>query len=377
MSAERTGREPVPILLTVYRLEVGGNERDLSKLARYLDPSRFEVHVACFHPDGERRAELEASKIPILHLPVRSFYDKTAITGARSLWAYLRRHKIQLIQAFDAPTSIYTVPLARLFDIRAVVSSHLFFRPLIPPPYYHALRLVDFLSDRIVVNAHAIKNHLIHDYGLPAERIFVSHNGVETGTFYRGTEPRPDFLQRASLIIGSLCVFREEKRLELLIEVFARLAPRHPGLRLLIVGDGNMREKWMALSEELGLGTSCHFELTTTGVPHWMRLMDIFVLPSRSEGFPNSLLEAMACGCAVVASNVGGVPEMVEHGRNGLLFSSGDSADLERQLLLLIENQELRKKMTAAAADDAKTRFNMEITARRMEAFYDAVLKER
>ena len=206
--------QPIPILLTVLKLEVGGNERDLSKLARYLDPSRFKVHAACFREDGERRAELDAFNIPILNLPVRSFLDRTALAGARTLRAYLRRNKIQLIQAFDAPTSIFVVPLARLFGVPVVISSHFYFRPLIPPPNYHALRLVDYLSHRVVVNAHAVKDHLIKDYGLPPDRIFVSHNGVETETFFPRAEPRPDFLQNAPLVIGSLCVFREEKRID-------------------------------------------------------------------------------------------------------------------------------------------------------------------
>jgi len=366
--------QPIPILLTVLKLDVGGNERDLSKLARYLDRSRFKVHVARFRPGGEREAELEASDIPVLDLPVRSFLNRTALAGALALRSYLRRHEIQLIQAFDAPTSIFVVPLARLFGVPVVISSHLYFRHLIPSPNYHALRLVDHLSHRVVVNANALKEHLIHDFGLPPERVFVSHNGVETDHFFPGDEPRPAFLDNASVVIGSLCVFREEKRLELLLEAFARVLPRDPAMRLLIVGDGAMRSSWMTLRDALGLNQSCHFELTTTRVPHWMRLMDVFVLPSRSEGFPNSLLEAMACGCAVVASNVGGIPEMVEHGRSGLLFSSGDSGDLERQLTVLIENPELRRRLGATAAEDAKARFSMEITARRMERLYDSLL---
>ncbi len=366
--------QPIAILLTVLKLDVGGNERDVSKLARYLDPQRFKVHVACFDPDGERRAELDAANIPILHLPVRSFLSHSALAGARILRTYLRQHKIQIVQAFDAPTSIFVVPLSRLFGVPVVISSHFYFRPLIPPPYYRALRLVDYLAHRVVVNAQAIKEHLIKDYGLAPDRVFVSHNGVETGTFFPGEEPRPEFLAQASLVIGSLCVFREEKRIELLLQAFARVLPTDPAMRLLIVGDGPMRGAWMALRDELGLDQSCHFELTTSGVPHWMRLIDVFVLTSRSEGFPNSLLEAMACGCAVVASKVGGVPEMVDHGRNGLLFSSGDSADLERQLATLIGNPALRKRMSATAAEDAETRFSMPITARRMEAFYDSLL---
>lgn len=238
---------PAPILLAVYRLDVGGNERDLSKLARHLDPARYQAHVVSYHPEGERRAELDRAGIPILRLPVRSLHDHTAVAGAARLWKYLRRHKIELVQAFDAPTSIYLVPLARLFGVRAVVSCHLYFRQLIPPPEYHALRLVDRLAHRIVVNANAIKKHLIQDYGLPPERIFVSHNGVETDVFFPSAGPRPPCLEGASVVIGSLCVMREEKRIDTLLRAFARIRPRDPRMRLLIVGDGPMWDQLIAL----------------------------------------------------------------------------------------------------------------------------------
>jgi glycosyltransferase involved in cell wall biosynthesis len=364
----------VPVLLLAYRLHVGGNERDLSKLARALRADRFEPHVAAFHVDGDRRAELEAAGIPILHLPVTSFRNYTALAGAVKLRSYLRKNHIQVVHAFDTPTSIYAVPLGRLFGVPAVVSNHCYFRDLVPPPNYHGLRIVDRLAHRIVVNSFALREHLIRDYAIPQDRIFVSHNGVETDQFFPAAEPRPSFLDGASLVIGSLCVLREEKRLDVLLKAFARLQPIDPRMRLLIVGDGDMREKWMALRDALGLQQSCHFELTTTGVPRWLRCMDIFVLPSRSEGFPNTVLEAMACGCAVAASKVGGVPELIDHGRNGLLFAPADEDDLKAQLEILIGNAHQRLQMGAAAAAHAAGRFSMEITARRVEAFYESLL---
>jgi glycosyltransferase involved in cell wall biosynthesis len=298
------------------------------------------------------------------------------IEGALELRKYLRRHRIQLIQAFDPPTSIFAVPLGRLFRVPAVISSHLFFRFLIPPPNYHGLRLVDLLAHRIVVNAVAVKQHLVEDYRITPQRVFVCHNGVETDVFFPGPEPRPPFLKEASLVIGTLCVFREEKRIDLLLEAFARVLPMDPRMRLLIVGEGELRAQWMTLRDKLGLQQACHFELTTTKVPFWMRLMDVFVLSSSSEGFPNTILEAMACGCVPVASNVGGVPELIDHGRTGLLFPPGDTAGLACHLRTLMENPAMRQQLGSAASEDARTRFSMEATARRMEAFYDSLLRK-
>jgi L-malate glycosyltransferase len=365
---------PQPILLAVFQLGVGGNERDLAKLARYLDPKRFQVHVATFRPGGERIEELEAAGIPILELPIRSFRNRTAIQGAKVLRAYVRKHGIRLIHAFDPPTGIFTVILGRSWGL-PVVSNHCFFRYLISQPSNSLLRIVDWFATRIVVNAEAIQRHLIQDFHVPAERIVVSHNGVETSVFFPQPSPRPEFFKDASLIIGSVCVLREEKRLETLLEAFARVLPTHPGIRLLIVGDGPMHDTWSKRAQELGLSQTCRFERTTTDIPMWMRRMDVFVLTSRSEGFPNALLEAMACQCCVVASDVGGVPEMVEDGRSGFLFPAGDVEALAQRLMMIADNPDLRLQSASAAAARAREVFSMEAAAARLSALYDSLLQ--
>lgn len=362
---------PVPILLVALQLDVGGNERDLAKLARYLDPAKFQVHVAAFRTGGERAAELEAAGIPILAVPVRSLMNHTALKGAKVLRTYVRRHGIRLIHSFDPPTSIFCVPLARMLGVRAV-ASHCFFRFLIPLPNRWGLRMVDRLAHRIVVNANAVKQHVAGEYGVPSARVFVSYNGVETDVFFPRAETRPAFLSDAPLVIGSICVMREEKRLDTLLRAFARVLPRHPRLRLLLVGDGAMREPWMKLRDELGLASACHFEPTTTNIPYWMRAIDVFVLCSSSEGFPNALLEAMASGCCVVASNVGGVPELV--GDAGFLFPPGDVGALTERLLAIAEDPEIRVRTGAAATARARERFSMEAAAANMERLYDSLL---
>ena len=352
---------------------MGGNERDLAKLARYLDPKRFEVHAATFDPVGERSAELTAAGIPILELPVRSFRNRTAIQGAQVLRAYVRKHGIRLIHAFDPPTSIFTVPLAKLWGL-PVVANHCFFRSLIPQPEHAALRIVDWFADRIVVNAEAVKRHLMEDFGLREERIFVSYNGVETNVFFPPTSGRPSFFPDASLVIGSVCVMRKEKRMDTLLEAFAQVLPIDPRLRLLIVGDGAMRDAWIKRRDELGLRNTCHFEQTTTDIPQWMQKMDIFVLASESEGFPNALLEAMASGCCPIASQVGGVPEMLDGGRSGFLFPPGDVAALAENLREAATNRDLCRTVAATAAERARTVFSMEAAAQRMTALYESLL---
>lgn len=364
-----------------HRLHVGGAERDLAKLARYLDPGYFQVHTAAFHAEGERAEEIRAAGIPLLPLPVRSFRDRTAFTGARILRDYLRQHRIAVLQAFDTPTSIYCTPLGRAFGLPAVLSSHLYFRHLISGYQYHALRMVDVLSHRIVVNANAISAHLQHDYRVPAAKIFVSHNGVETAEFFPQTVPRtvwPAVGDQSPTVIGALCVQREEKRLEVLIRAFALLRKADTAAsrqaRLLIVGDGPMHEAWRAEVATHGLDPVCRFVRSSKDVPHWLRQMDIYVLPSRSEGFPNAVLEAMACGVVPLASRVGGIPEMVEDGESGLLFPSGNVEELAAALAHLLEHKDERIRLSCNAARRAREVFSMEAAARRMGDFYRSLL---
>jgi len=359
-----------PVLLMVRELGIGGCERDLTKLAKSLDRRRFEPHVGCFHAEGLRARELREAGVPIVRFPVRSFRSWSAIDGARRMGRYLREHDIQIVHAFDMPTDVFAVPVGKLYRAPVVIGSHLFHRELAPLFYRTTLPLVDLLADTVLVNSKAIERHLIEDLRIPARRAYLSYNGVETEVFH----PRPGGrLPGAPLVIGSLCALREEKRMDLLLDAFAHAALE--GVQLLIVGSGERLPALESQRHRLGLEKVCRFEPAQTEVADWFRSMDIFVLPSRSESFPNALLEAMACGCCAIGSRVGGIPELIEHGENGLLFDSGDAAQLADALTLVVRDEALRQRLSAEAARTARDRFSMAIATRRMQSLYESLLE--
>jgi glycosyltransferase involved in cell wall biosynthesis len=113
----------------------------------------------------------------------------------------------------------------------------------------------------------------------------------------------------------------------------------------------------------------------TQQVTTWLRAIDIFVLPSLSEAFSNSIMEAMACGCCTVASNVGGNPELVRNGETGLTFEAGDSAGLSVVLRTLIENEAFRKRLAAAGAQSIRERFSTRASAERMAEIYTQLIE--
>jgi glycosyltransferase involved in cell wall biosynthesis len=367
-------QQPWPVLLMVRELSLGGTERQLTETAKSLDRSQFTPHVACLRPEGLRMEELEAAGVPIFRIPVRSFYSPTTIGGIRELGAYLRRHNIQLVHTFDTPMNLLGAPAARFYRTPVVLSSQRAYRAMTPPLGRRLLRITDRLVDGVVVNCKAIQQHLIQDEKIAPARVHLCYNGIDTELFRRRTLPRPAYLQSASIVIGVVCALRPEKGLDTLLKAFARVRHSNPGAKLVLIGSGPAKSGLEALATRLGLAGSCFFEPATMHVADWLSLMDIFVLPSLSEALSNSLMEAMACGCCVIASQVGGNPELVSHRDTGLLFRPGDADGLASNLQFAIENEDARASMARAAMRFLHDSFSLTIAARQMGRIYSSFL---
>lgn len=356
------------------QLDLGGCERDVTKIAKGLDRSRFEPHVGCFRSHGLRWDELKQAGVPLVEFPLHSLGAPSSWRAWTQMARYLRERDIRLVHAYDVPTDVYALPVAWMNE-RIAISSQLSYRGLAVPRTRHLLRLTDQMVDRVVVNCLAMQRHLVEDERVPPSRIYLCYNGVDTAEFYPLPGPRPERLRDASLVIGVVCALRPEKSLPTLLEAFAMVRSLKAGVKLILVGSGPVQPELEALSARLGLGEDCLFEPATSNVPFWMRGIDIFVLPSISEAFSNSLLEAMACGCCPVGSRVGGTPELIEHGTRGLLFEPGNAADLAHQLAFAMEREPRRKAMAAEAARFARERLSVEIAVGRMETLYGSLIE--
>ncbi len=354
------------MLLLARELDLGGSERQMTEIAKTLDRSRFSPHVGCFRPQGMRAAELAAAGVPIVHFPVDSFLSLRALSEARNLRSYIRRHGIRLVHAFDYPLTLFAVPVARWSTPAVAVSSQRSHRELIPRKYRRLMRATDRLARAIVVNCEFVRRHLENEEGVPSHRIRLCYNGVDLDEF------RPIADPHEGLTIGVVCALRPEKDLGTLIEAFVRL--QRPGLRLLIAGSGSMLAQLRSLAQARGLAPDSVFAPATAHAAECLRSIDIFVLPSRSEAFSNSLLEAMACGCCPVATRIGGNLELIRDGENGMLFDAGDAEQLCQVLQRLIENPALRRSLSAQARSVAEG-FSIGAAARRMEAIYTELIR--
>jgi glycosyltransferase involved in cell wall biosynthesis len=360
--------KPIPVLLMVRELNVGGTERQLVETARFLQRERFVPHVGCFRPDGLRRKDLEQAGIPILHLPVYSFKSPAVLTAAAQLIRYIHRHRIQIVHSFDAPLNVFAVPVARLAGAPAVISSQRGDRNLTTQRLKRLLRITDRLTDAVVVNCEYMRKYLIEEERVAERKVRLCYNGIDTDQYQRRVENSP---YTGQVVIGTVCGLRSEKGVDTLIRAFA--AVRRPDAVLVIVGSGPEEARLRALCAEAGI-ENCHFEPATNAVAEWLSRIDIFVLPSRSEALSNALMEAMACGCCPVATRVGGNPELIEAGRNGLLFEVDAVDELARHLRELLTDRPLRQRLALAASAKIMSRFTFADAASTMQGIYESVL---
>jgi len=342
-------------------------------MACTLDRGRFAAHVATVK-GGFRVAQLEAAGIPVMDLPLRSYLGRGAAAAWRKLRAYIREHHIAIVHGFDYAMAPLGVAAARTVPGVIALSSQRFLMDSVPTKYRYLTLAAHWMAHGVVANSAAAAACLAHEYRYPRSRIRVCHNGLDPADFPPLPRRRVPELANAELVVGVACVLRPEKNLGQLLEAFARVRGRVPGMRLLIVGSGPEEDRLRALAQRLSLTEVCRFLPSTPDVGSRLRSIDIFVHPSLSEALPNAVMEAMASGCAVIASRVGGCPELIEHGVDGLLVTPGRLDDLIAALGALIGDPGSRAKLAAAGTARIGREFSLQASARRLEQIYEGYL---
>jgi glycosyltransferase involved in cell wall biosynthesis len=239
-------------------------------------------------------------------------------------------------------------------------------------------RLARRMADAVVTNSTDVAASLIDREGMDPARVHAIRNAVTV------PEPASDAAIRAiraahgwpadGLLVGCVSHLRPEKRVDVLVEAVGR-APLAPGVAVVIVGDGVRRRALEARVRELGSTEVVHF---AGGVPDAAALtpaFDVVVNPSDREGISNTILEAAAAGRAVVATRVGGTPEILTDGVSGLLVPPGDPGALRAALDRLLGDPALRERLGNAAREDVADRFGIDRLVGRTAALYEAVLQ--
>jgi starch synthase (maltosyl-transferring) len=314
-------------------LDVGGAEKNLATVATGLDRGRFEVFVASLLAPGRIGKDLAAAGIPVADIHMTSAADLRAF-GRLVEW--LRKTRPDILHTWLFHANLLGRAASVAARVPAVVSSIL----VAEPRRWHLLmeRLTSPLADRIVPNSPGLHDYMMR-HGVSPERMTVIPNGIDVERFAgprREAHGRP----RTVLFVGRLT---EQKGVDVLLRAARELVTK---CRLQLVGDGPDREKLRALAAELGLA-DVRFLGRSDNVPELLARADVFVLPSRWEGMPTVVLEAMAARCPVVGTDVIGTRDLIRHGENGLLAPCDDPHSLAEAIDRIAGDETLAAALVA------------------------------
>jgi len=375
-----TGSDRIRLLNIITTFQIGGTERQVVNLALRFNASRFDLHLACLRNVGELRQELTHLDVPRPVFGIGPFHSPRTLWQAIRLGMYVRRNRIQIVHTYGFYPNIFAVAAARIAGAPIVVASIRDRGDILTPMQRLIQKWVCRLADCVLVNAEAIRDTLI-EQGYKPHNIVVIRNGIALSGICAG-ENRPALRQELHLPPSAPLVFvfsrlNQMKGLAYFLETVALLAPRFPDVRFLIVGDGAAREELEAHSSRLGLRELVTFTGFRTDVPDLLRETAVSVLPSLSEGFSNSLLESMAAGVPMVATNVGGNPELIEHAVSGLLVPVRDSAALASAIASLLEDPEMAARIGKAGARRVTELFSMDRSVGEVERLYERLVEAR
>jgi glycosyltransferase involved in cell wall biosynthesis len=352
----------IPVAVFLNSFYPGGTERQMIELIRGLDRTRFEVHAVCLNREGAWLARAE-SVAPVTEFFVKGGLARRAtLARAMEFTRWCRERRIEVVQTCDFYANAFALPAAALANVPVRIGSR---RELAPDKTNAQLwlqRQAYRCAHAVVANSSAAAA-LLRREGISGARIRVIPNGVAGGSHAR-REWRPI---RALLTVANL---RREKAHEILLDAVARLAPAHPDLRVRVAGDGPRAAELRALAATLGIADRVSFLGHRDDVDALLAEADVFVLPSRSEAFPNSVVEAMAAGLPVVATTVGGLPELVQPGRTGLLVPPDDGAALARAIASLIAHPERARALGDTARETVARRYSFDRMVRAFERLY-------
>ena len=364
--------QPVRIAFCITDLDPGGAEQALVQIVTRLDRSEWEPAVFCLSQPGELVERLESAGIPVRCFGARAARNVGVLVGLRRA---LREFRPQILQTFLYHANIagrvagWTARVPHIVCGIRVAERRSRFRLRLD-------RWTDWMVERHVCVSEGVAEFARTVGRLPAAKIVAIPNGVDAKRFAEA--PPADLIEfgipanaRTLLFVGRLDF---QKAPELLIEAAARCLPAHPDAHVLLVGDGSLRDPLAAQAQETTIADRIHFAGPRSNVPGLMRSACALVLPSRWEGLPNVVLEAMAAGLPVIATAVEGTGEVVRSGETGWLVPADSVAALADAITAVLDRPELAAALASTAQRLVSECFTWERSAAGYASLYRSLL---
>lgn len=351
----------------------GGQEHRILLECREMLRRGHRIRIAC-RPEAQLFPKAREAGIPVTPVPIRSSADFSAI---RALFTLFRRERVHVVNTHSGKDSWVASIAAKIAGVPLLVRT----RHISVPIRRHAFNLIYRWPDGYVTTGEMIREHFLAE-GIPADRVVSIPTGVDPERFspeIDGSRIREEFgLPKEAFLVSMVGVLRSWKRHDLFLETVRLLQERGVPVRALVAGEGPQREKIAATIRELGLSETVTMTGYREDVPEILASSDALVLPSdRFEGVPQVILQALAMARPVIASPIGGIPEVVHPEETGLLCPVGDTAAYAGALVRLAGNPALGERLGKAGRDLVLARHTVAAMCDRTEMFYASLASGR
>lgn len=379
-SASRRARSVLPrgktfsVSFMIDDLGRAGTESQLLALIRGLDRRHFSPSLVLLNGEGEASRALEPDDCPILRLGLTKLASVKAVSASKRLRAFWREHRPDVAQIYFHDSAYFGVPVAKLCGIKHVVRvrNNLGYQQT----RKHRLmsRMIRPLVSGVLTNSELGRDAIAAMDRMQADRVTVIENGVDLERYLWSPSPLEGegFGERESFTVGTVANLRPIKNIDGLMRAAVRVLERFPHARFEVAGEGEQRAELEKLHAELNLGERFALRGSVADVPGFLRVVDVAVLPSHSEGMSNAVLEFMAAGKPILATAVGANPKLLAGGC-GRLVPPGDETALAGGICELLSDAPARVALGSAARAKVEAEYSRGAMLRRFERFYQSL----
>lgn len=363
----------IKLLHIISRLDIGGMERQLLALVSNSNREKFEVDIVYFQGDGYLKSEFESLGCRVRKINAFGPWD---ISICPRLYFYIKRNRYDIIHTHSLKADLWGAIAGGLANMPMVVSTVHNEEQILKIPILKLLEgwVVNRLDDFIIAVSDGVKRFLVREAGFPIDKIRVVRYGIDPSDIE--IDMKKNIRQELGIendapLIGCVGRLISQKGHKYIIEAARKVIENFPKVRFLIVGKGPLEKMLKRMSRDLKISSSIIFTGFREDVYSIIDKLDLLILPSLWEGFGLVLLEAMALGKPIVATNVGGIPEVVKDGEAGILIPPKDSDALANAIIKLLKDKQLAKRMGEAGRKRVEEYFQANRMAEEIKEIYE------
>jgi len=372
--------ESLSILYVIDGQEFGGGEQGFGQLSTGLNKEKFKVQVAA-HSGGVLEERVLNQNIPFFPVDMSKRFSLSTVQEIAKI---VSQNNVDIVHSMGARSDFLARVACRKLPKTAVINTIAMFidgfdvGPLKKTVYLLADRWSAQFVDHYIAVSQAIGHRLTERCGIPEDKITVIYNGVDRNRYERqmgvADETRRSLgIQSGVPIIGAIGRLVYQKGYIYLLEAAALVLQKMPHVRFVLVGEGPEEASLKQKATSLGISDSCIFTGARYDVAELLSSFDVFILSSVLEGLPRTVIEAMAAGCPIVATDIEGVREEVEDGKSAMLVKPADPASLANAVTTLLNDRKLGERIGQEARKRAEQLFDLRKTIKNVEHVYEKV----